>query len=296
MIKLKNISTYTKKVIFLIFFLSLVSIFIISCASKSEESSSVSNVAHRGGAEIAPENSLAAFSKALEYDIDMIELDLHLSKDGIIMVFHDPSLERLTGEEGFISDYTAEELSQFDCASTYKKGKHDFGFQKIPTLDEVITLIEEQSATPIKYQIEIKVQEDDSRYIEIEEKLVQLLEKHSIQERTIVISFNFPTLKKLNLLSPDLQLGALVSKGFFSAFPSTSSEKIAKYIKNLDVEYVGINYKYLSQELYDEFRKNDLGVGVWTVNDKIRMKKFITMGVDFITTNRPDLLSKQLSN
>ena len=114
-------------------------------------------------------------------------------------------------------------------------------------------------------------------------------------DRTIVISFNFPTLKKLKQIFPDLLLGALVSKAFFSAFPTTDSDKIAKYIKNLDVEYVGINYKYLSQELYDEFRNNDLGVGVWTVNDSIRMKKFITMGVDFITTNRPDLLSKQLS-
>ena len=158
---------------FLIFLFSLVSIFIISCASKLQDTSSISNVAHRGGAEIAPENSLAAFETALEYDIDMIELDLHLSKDGIIMVFHDPSLERLTGEEGFIYDYTAEELSNFDCASTYKNGKHDFGFQKIPTLNEVITLIEEQSTIPIKYQIEIKVQEDGSRYNGIEEKLVQ---------------------------------------------------------------------------------------------------------------------------
>ena len=264
------------------------------CGAKAKDSHHVSIVAHRGGAALAPENTLSAFAVALEQDVDQVEMDIHLSRDGSMMVIHDPLLLRLTGKEGAVADYTEEELEQFDVASTFKGGKHYFGFQKMPTLEEVIEFVEANSTRPVHYQIEIKVQEDGTRYEGIEQKLIAALQEHAILDRTIAISFDFPTLALIRTLEPKLQLGALISKAYLSSKGITGPETVAKNIQALNVEYVGIKSDYLSQALYDQFRSHDLGVGVWTVDDTVNMRKFVDMGVDFITTNRPDLLNKVL--
>jgi len=274
--------------------ISISALLLTGCGTNAEDSHRVSVVAHRGGAALAPENTLAAFGVALEHDVDAVELDIHLSKDGSLMVIHDPLLLRLTGKPGAISDYTAEELAQFDVASTFKGGKHYFGFQKMPTLKEVIEFVEAKATRPIQYQIEIKVADDGSRYEGIEQKLIDALNEYSIMDRTIAISFDFPTLGSLGKIEPDLQLGALISKEYLSSKGITGPETVAKNMQELNVEYVGIKSDYLSQALYDQLRLYDLGVGVWTVDDTISMRKFAKMGVDFITTNRPDLLNKVL--
>jgi len=274
--------------------ISISVLFLTGCGFKAKDVKQVSVVAHRGGAALAPENTLAAFSMALEYDVDTVEMNVHMSKDGALMVIHDPLLLRLTGQEGAIADFTAEELSQFDVASTFKYGRHYFGFQKMPTLEEVIELVEEKAIRPVDYQIEIKVKDDGSRYEGIEQKLIDTLQAYSILDRTIVISFDFTTLNSVGKLAPDLQLGALISKGYLSSKDVTGPETVAKHMQSLNVEYVGIKHEYLSQELYDQLRAYDLGVGVWTVDDTITMRKFVEMGVDFITTNKPDLLNKVL--
>jgi glycerophosphoryl diester phosphodiesterase len=274
--------------------IGIVTLLFTGCASKDESSHRVSNVAHRGGAALAPENTLAAFAVALEHDVDAVELDLHLSKDGSLMVIHDPLLLRLTGKPGAVSDYTSDELAQFDVASTFKNGKHYFGVQQMPTLQEVIEFVEGTATRPIQYQIEIKVADDGSRYEGIEQKLIDVLKEYAILDRTIAISYDFPTLSLLGKLEPNLQLGALISKDYLSSKGITGPEAVAKNMQALKVEYVGIKSDYLSQVLYDQLRAYDLGVGVWTVDDTINMRKFAGMGVDFITTNRPDLLNKVL--
>lgn len=274
--------------------LCVFALFLTGCASKASDAHHLSVVAHRGGAALAPENTLAAFAVALDNDVDTVEMDIHLSKDGSLMVIHDALLVRLTGKPGAVSDYTENELAQFDVAATFKNGKHYFGFQKMPTLDEVIEFVEGNSSRPIQYQIEIKLKDDGSRYEGIEQKLVAALQSHSITDRTIAISFDFPTLATIGELEPNLQLGALISKEYLASKGITGPAIVAKNMQALNVDYVGIKYEYLSQELYNQFRSYKLGVGVWTVDDTINMRKFEKMGVDFITTNRPDLLNQVL--
>lgn len=274
--------------------ISISVLLLTGCGAKAKDSNQVSVVAHRGGAALAPENTLAAFAVALENDVDTVELDIHLSKDGSLMVIHDPLLLRLTGKPGAVSDYTAEELAQFDVAATFKGGKHYFGIQKMPTLEEVIEFVEANSKRPIQYQIEIQVKDDGSRYEGIEQKLIDALQAHAILDRTIALSFDFPTLALVGKLEPNLQSGALISKEYLSSKGITGPEIVAKNMQELNVEYVSIKYDYLSQALYDQFRSHDLGVGVWTVDDTVNMRKFVNMGVDFIATNRPELLNRVL--
>ena len=271
-----------------------IALFTSSCLSMESYDELPSIVAHRGGAALGPENTLAAFERGLMHNPDMVEFDIHLSKDGVLMVNHDPLLARTTGQPGAISDYDAATLATFDAAATYEKG-HAFGFQKIPTLAEVVDLVEQKAVRPVYYQIEIKMKEDGSRYADIEKNLVHFLQDRELTERSIVISFDFPTLATVGKLEPNITLGALVSKTYMRGVGTGDPKVIASDIASLGVDYVGIHYRYLSPVLLDEFRKKGLGVGVWTVDDTGTMKKLARMGIDFITTNKPDLLRETLT-
>lgn len=273
--------------------LSILLLFMTTGCKSMEQEKRPMAVAHRGGAGLAPENTLAAFSAGLAYHPDMVELDIHLSKDGKLMVMHDPLLERTTGLPGAIGDFESTELAQIDAAATHTM-RSQFGFQKIPTLEEVVDLVESSVDYPIGYQIEIKVRPDGTRYQEIEERLVELLTRRNLIDRTVVISFDFPSLQTVRELEPALKRGALISKKYMTEIGTGGPKAVASDIKSLGVDYVGINYNYLTPTLYDYFRKAKLGVGAWTVNEESAIKRFSEMGVDFITSDRPDLLRQVL--
>jgi glycerophosphoryl diester phosphodiesterase len=266
----------------------------------------VMRVAHRGGAALAPENTLAAFAAGLAYDAAALEMDIHLSRDGVIMVTHDADIERVTGRKGLVSDFSADELTGMDASISFSGLKSSSANRpgsggalsadklRIPTLVEVLDFVSLHADRQILLQIEIKVKHDGSRYAGIEEKLIRLLHERGIIDSVVVISFDFPTLVELRKLEPDLKLGALISRGYMSGIGTGGPSAVADEMKALGVNYVGINYRYLSKTLYEVLRSRGLGIGVWTVNDPKVMRRFADMGVDFITTDRPDILREVL--
>ncbi len=257
-----------------------------SCATldrKEADVSLIQVVAHRGGSLLAPENTLLAFEAGIKAKADQLELDIHLSKDDVMIIMHDPTLKRTTNQSGTIGDYTVDELKQFNAASSHE----GHPFTEIPTLKEVLDLVKD---TDLELQIEIKVDNDGNRYEGIEEQLVAMLNEYDLIDRSIIISFDFPSLTRIHELEPKLRRGALVSKDYMSKIGSKGPDAVAQGIKDLGVEFIGINHVYLSANLYAALRVQGLGVGAWTVNDESTMKKIAALGVDFITTDRPDLL------
>jgi len=97
----------------------------------------IMNIAHRGFSGLYPENTLLAFTKALELGVDAIELDVQLSRDGEAMIFHDEDLQRTTGKKGWLKDLTREELRQLDASGEFKGV---YGRNLIPALDEYLEL------------------------------------------------------------------------------------------------------------------------------------------------------------
>ena len=258
---------------------------------KHLENHPLMTVAHRGGAGTAPENTLAAFRMGMEAGADALELDIHLSRDGYIMVMHDALLARTTKEVGAIADYTYEELKSFDAARLYQE-RERFGSQQIPTFEDVLQLIKSQTR-PIQLQVEIKLNDKEERYEGIEEKLVAMLKAFDMIDRTTVISFDFPTLQTIQQLEPSLKLGALISKKFMVSIGSKGPTAVAKTLRDLKVDYAAVKYTYLSEKLYNALREEKLSIGAWTVNDAETMKKFLEMGVDFITSDYPSLLVQE---
>jgi glycerophosphoryl diester phosphodiesterase len=241
-------------------------------------------VAHRGGAGLAPENTLAAFRAGLEQAADALELDVHLSRDGELVVIHDPVLARTTNAAGEVGGLTLAELRQLDASARYFGAS--VGRQLIPTLQEVIDLAKGRASL----QVEIKVRSDGSRYSGIVPRVVETLRLNGMVDEAVILSFDFPTLTAVKTLEPRLRTCALISRAYLQSVGKRGPAAVAGEMAALGAAFVGVEKSWLTEPLYKELRSRGLGVGVWTVDDPSDMRRFAAMGVDFITSNRPDLL------
>lgn len=244
---------------------------------------SVTIVAHRGGAALAPENTLKAFELGITLGADAVEMDVHMSKDGELIVIHDPTIDRTSDGTGSVRMLTLEQLQTFDVSTKYFTGT--FGRQMIPTLEEVLSTIDGR----VNVQLEIKVDADGSRYPGIEQLVLKTLEEFDILDTTMILSFDFPTIRAIEDMQPEVQTFALMGKNYMTAIGARGPDEIVRQVTASGADGVGISHAYLSPVLYEKLRSAGFRVGVWTVDTVALAKQFCELGVDFITTNRPDL-------
>lgn len=244
-------------------------------------------VAHRGGAALAPENTLGAFANAMQLGVDMVECDVHLSKDNHVIVMHDADVSRTTNGRGYISDLTLAELKQLNAAAKFSGG---YTAQTVPTLDELLDLV--KGKTPI--QIEIKVDAKGQRYPGIEQKVVDAVRAREMINAVIVISFDFPTLKEIKRLEPRIATGALVRADWFSARGNNVERIVHDAIDATGADYFMPTYAPVTEALVQAVHARGLKIGVWTVDNPSDMTRLAGWGVDAITTNRPDELKRVL--
>jgi glycerophosphoryl diester phosphodiesterase len=267
-------------------------VFLVVAGGNSKESQEMRRpltVAHRGGAGLAPENTLAAFRKALELQADAVELDLHMSKDGALIVMHDPDLVRVTRRVGEIRAHTLTDLRTLNAAANYR-GNH-VEPQRIPTLPEVLELVKGRAGV----QIEIKQWADKMRYPDIEARVVDAVRHFDMLTDVLVISFDFPTLQVVKALEPRIATCALISWAYLSRFDvQRNAMSVVDDLARQGFCCVGVKHTWLTEPFLQALRARDFRVGVWTVNDPPSMRKFVAMGVDFITSDRPDLLRDML--
>lgn len=242
--------------------------------------------AHRGGALLWPENSLLAFRNAIALGVDFLELDVHLSKDGELVVIHDPTLERTTTGTGAVRDRTLAELRTLRLKD--KDGK--VTDEALPTLEEVIELA---APSPLRLLVEIKVAGGGTRYPEIEEKVLAILDRHRVTSRAIVMAFEKETVRRVRQLRPEVLAGALYSPRRLERMGSTVEREIEE-IRKLGVGFVGLHQALVSPEVVAQARQAGLLLGVWTVNEAPAMASFVSLGVDVLITDRPDLAKELL--
>ncbi|MFD1929827.1 glycerophosphodiester phosphodiesterase [Sporosarcina siberiensis] len=231
-------------------------------------------VAHRGWSGKAPENTIAAFSLAIEdTSIYAIELDVHLSKDGVPVVIHDYTLERTTNGKGLVSEYTVEELRTLDVGRWFDES---FSNEKIPLLEEVLKLAKG------KTKVFIELKQKARFYKDIEVKVVELIQQLEMQQEVLVISFDHPSLMKMKELDSTIQIG-LVYLGV------TTLQ--AEQIQHTSASYIGLHHEFITKEFVDSLKDVDVLVGAWTVNDADAILKLGKISSDLIiTTNYPDLV------
>jgi len=228
-------------------------------------------LAHRGASGYAPENTLEAFRLAMEMGADGFELDVHLSKDGQLIVIHDETVDRTTNGKGRVCDLTLEELKQLDASN----GMEKYAGAKIPTLGEVFDLIR-----GTKHIVNVELKTDNIFYPHIETMCLALEKEKGLEGRVIYSSFNHYTLKALKEAAPDAPVGLLYAALIRDPWV---------YAKQVGADYIHPNVPNVHiPGLAGDTAENGIGVNVWTVNKESDMLECLKYGAGIIT-NYPDV-------
>ncbi|MBA2393418.1 MAG: hypothetical protein H0V70_11835 [Ktedonobacteraceae bacterium] len=246
-------------------------------------------VAHRGGSLLAPENTLAAFRNALTLPVDAIELDVQMSRDGQLIVFHDATVERLTDGTGNILDLDFAPLRELNAAAHFPGGWPES--ERIPTLSEVLALMKERA----RVYIEIKTSERDGvygRYPHIAEAVLRDLRQARMLNRVLIISFDWPMLLRIKSLEPRLQTGANVSKDLWDPDAEDAFPTLFQKMRQFGCNWVNMDSRLFTDDMPAKIHEQGLKFGLWTVNTLEDMRRFASARVDALTTDRPDLFAE----
>jgi glycerophosphoryl diester phosphodiesterase len=245
-------------------------------------------VAHRGGARLAPENTLAAFRNALTLPIDAIELDVQLSRDGQPLVFHDATVERLTDGQGNLLDLDFAYLRSLNAAAHFPGGWPEP--QQIPTLREVLELVRHRA----QVYVELKAsQRNDTyaRYPYIARTVVNELRATNMLKEVLIISFDWALLHEVRLLEDRLQTAAVVSRENWPAFTEPEVDRLLNEVTRLGVSTLSIDYRLFTKELLTQVHQRGFQLSLWTVNEQEDIVRLAAAGVDALTSDRPDLFA-----
>ncbi|MDI6853957.1 MAG: glycerophosphodiester phosphodiesterase family protein [Deltaproteobacteria bacterium] len=215
---------------------------------------------HRGAPVEEPENTRRSIRRALEIGVDAVEVDVHLSKDGRLVVIHDDKVDRTTNGKGRVKDLTFAELRRLDAG----KG------ERLPSLEEVMDLVIGRA----HLIVEVKAPEAGPA-------LVRLFQERDIFQHAHVISFWHPLVKTLKEQEPRLRTGVLMV-----GCPADP----AGLARAALAEALVLNYAYVNPELVTQAHAHDLLVYVWNIDDIETLKPYLTMNLDGIGTNRPDVV------
>lgn len=231
---------------------------------------------HRGASGYAPENTLAALDLAVKQGAHGVEFDVQLTKDEELVVCHDWTVDRTTDGTGAIQDLSLSEIKKLDAGAWFSA---DFKGEKIPTFEEVLALLPET----FELNVEVKRQLTDQR--NIEQKLVETLERYKRINTVSVSSFNHSVIERVAKLNKTIKIGKLHDD------PAIDIEKYIKQNK-LNIYSQNLHQDYVIKALVDRLHMEGWKVFVWTVNDLDKAKALKTAGVDVIITNYPDMMLK----
>ena len=229
--------------------------------------------AHRGACAYAPENTLIAFATAIEMEADGIELDVHFTKDGRVVVIHDDKIDRTSNGQGKVSDYTYEELLAFDFG--YKFYNEIRGI-KIPTLEQVYELI---APTDLIVNVELKVNSP-----KIAAACVEIAKKYGMEKRVIYSSFTHSLLMFAKEADPDAFVAPLYK----------DMVKVWDYCENIGAAATHPEKGQLTRipDLVEKCHEKGIRVHPWVPNSEEDIRALIDAGCDAIITNCPDVAKR----
>ena len=231
------------------------------------------NYAHRGASEYAPENTLSSFYLGLVQGANGIETDVQRTKDGVLVLFHDDTVDRVSDGQGKLSDFTLAELEKLKIYGNNTRGFYD----KILTFEE---FLEKFSNYDLTFAIELKGEG-------VEEDTLEMIKKFGIFEKTTFTSFKFDYIKKIKELDPNARVGYLTQ--------NTCEEHIEQLI-GIGGEEIAPKASELTEENIALYRNRGLGVRAWGVQSIELMKKMCALKVDGMTVNFPDRLFEYLNS
>ena len=246
-------------------------------------------IAHRGDSRNYPENTLPAFESAVRMGIDVVETDIHLTKDGVLVIWHDPTLERNTDGSGRIEDHTLEELRRFDAGYTFTQdGGKTFPFRgkgvRICTLAEALEHCPGQ-----RFNIDLK-----TKCPEIVDEFIKVIREHDAVDRVVGASFHLSNLKRLRRLAPDF-LTSITTAEVVPLLFRQKTHTLPKAFKRkiiFQIPMAAGPVKVVTPAFVKAMHQRGAVVMVWTINDEETMRRLFEMGVDSVMTDDPALVIK----
>jgi len=211
---------------------------------------------HRGAPVYAPENTLKSFQKAFECKATAIEFDVRMTTDGVPVIIHDETLERIAGIKNFVAETTFEDLRKISIDG-----------EKIPTLEEVLAFAKNRLAV----DVEVKV-------AGVEEKVVALIRKFDLVNKALITSFIPEVLSRIKEVEPRLRVGVLFSEW---------DDEYLDIASNLDAYALLPNYNSVDEEIVKKVKDRGYRLIVWTVNDLEDIRRMLSLDVDGIITDDP---------
>lgn len=236
------------------------------------------NYAHRGFSGKYPENTMLSFKKAFEAGCEGIELDVHFSKDGKIVIIHDEKVDRTSDGTGYIRDFTYEELCNLDFSYKFSE---ESGFQKIPLLEEYFEWVRDKD---IITNIELKT--GIYEYPGIERKVYDMICRYGLKEKVIISSFNHYSIMRMKAIDPEIKCGFLSDTWILN---------IGEYLNRYHVEAYHPRFSMLTDDILKELHNHHCMINTWTVNKKEDIIKMIEKEADGIISNYPDKVKKLLA-
>lgn len=236
-------------------------------------------VAHRGASGTAPENTLAAFQQALDIGVGALEMDVHLSRDGEVVVIHDATVDRTTNGTGNVSDLTLSQLKKLDAGSRFAP---QFAGEGIPTLQEVLDLAQGSVI------IEIELKTTTPWPTPLERKVAELVVRNGLEDKVIIQSFNPLALFYMRRINSNIATALL----YHERLPLPLRQRWLVPLARPQVMHPSASMA--TEEHVRKMQRRGHPVVVWTVDDPAEMETMIERNVDGIMTNRPDVLKEVL--
>jgi glycerophosphoryl diester phosphodiesterase len=223
-------------------------------------------IAHRGAAGKAPENTLASMRQAIEDGADMIEIDVQESSDGEVMVIHDSDFMKLSGVDLKVWDGSLKQLQEIDIGSWFDP---KFSAERVPTLAQVL----EVARGKVHVVIELKYYGHDQQ---LEQRVVEIVEKAGMVDDIVIMSLQYKGIEKIRALRPQWVIGLL---------STTAVGNLAK----LDLDFLAVNMGMATSGFIRRTHAAGKKVFVWTVNDAVSISRMISLGVDGVITDEPEM-------
>ncbi|MFA9376943.1 MAG: glycerophosphodiester phosphodiesterase family protein [Lachnotalea sp.] len=221
--------------------------------------------AHRGGASYAPENTIAAISASVEVKADYAEIDVQVTKDGVVVLLHDSSLKRTTGYNKYIWEVNYDKVATLDAGSKFGK---EFAGEKIPTLDEVLKFCKGK----MNLNIEIK---NNKHNANIAQNVMKVIEDNNATEHCVITSMDYSLLGDIKEINPDIKTGYILKIAY------------GDFENKVNADFLSIKHTYATNKVIAAAHNCGKEVYVWTVNSRSDIERMKLLEVDNIITDRP---------
>lgn len=243
-------------------------------------------IAHRGSSAFAPENTLAAFRRAIVDGAEGIEFDVQLSKDGVPVVIHDDNLKRTGGRDEPVADLTASELGKIDVGSWFnkkfpKRASRGYASETVPTLKQVLRLLKD-----FRGPIYVELKAGDADFRELCSAVCDLISGSTLLPQIIVKSFKLGAIPEVRHLLPSVQTCALFAPKVMNLL-RRRREHMISLAKEFGADQISVHYSLVTERLCKVAAAAKMPVTVWTVDNPKRIERCTRLGIGALITNDP---------